>query len=140
MTQFAQNVVLLHGAEKDGNSGSIESDTAQEAELQAQTELPPGASPTEVDLDELMAKLKALAAKAQQLPMRRSNKQRAVMATAIALSITSGAVAGQHLVPGHTRAAAAPSKSFVDPAANVTGPIGNSSRRTAGGPAGSATP
>ena len=74
------------------------------------------APPDEVDLDELIARLKALAAAAQESPPSRMKNRRLVTAAAIALSITSGAVTGQYLIPGHSRASAVPpSKSFAGP-------------------------
>lgn len=125
MTPFAQNVVPLHSSENDDNDRSIESDSAWDAEPEAKQSTR-GGSPDEVDLDELIAKLKALAAKAQQsAPSHRSNTHLAMIAAAIALSLTSGAVTAQYLVPGHSRAAIAPSKSFANATPRAAVPIGN---------------
>lgn len=110
MTQSIQNVVLLHSSENEGNDHSIESDRAE-----PKTEATPRGSSDDVDLDKLVARLKALAAQARQSPpAHRSKKHLAMIAAAIALSLTSGAVTAQYLVPGHSRAARAPSKSFAD--------------------------
>jgi hypothetical protein len=140
MNAFARNVVPLHASEQGGDGERAAGESAPELEPETKTNGTAGASPDDVDLDALMAKLKALAAKAQQLPARRSNKQRAVMATAIALSISSGAATGQYLVPGHARAAVAPGKGFAATTASVDVTIGNGARRAAGGLAGGAIP
>ena len=63
----------------------------------------PVASPDEVDLDQLMVKLKAVAAMAQQAPASRTDHRHLVFVAAIVLSIISGAVTAQYLIPGHSR-------------------------------------
>ena len=63
----------------------------------------PAASPNEVDLDQLMIKLKAAAANAQRLPASRTDHRHLVLIAAIVLSIISGAVTAHYLVPGHSR-------------------------------------
>jgi hypothetical protein len=63
----------------------------------------PGGSPRQDDLDEIMVKLKAAAASAEQLPRAGFANRHLVIAAAIALSMISGAVTAQFLVPGHPR-------------------------------------
>jgi hypothetical protein len=63
----------------------------------------PGQSPREDDLDEIMVKLKAAAARAELLPRESFGNRYLVIAAAIALSMISGAVTAQYLVPGHPR-------------------------------------
>ena len=72
-------------------------------ESEAKTSSPPGASPVEDDLEKIMVKLKAAAARAEQLPVSGIGNKHLVIAAAIALSMISGAVTAQYLVPGHTR-------------------------------------
>ena len=72
------------------------------------------APPDEVDLDQLMVKLKALAAAAQEVPPPRTSNKNLVTAAAVALSIASGAVTAQYLFPGHPRAVEGPSKGLAN--------------------------
>lgn len=110
------DLVPLHSPERDDNDESIESESTRVVEPEAKTKSTSGASPDEVGLDEIMAKLKAAAARAEQLPPSRTSNKRLVTAAAIALSITSGSVTGQYLIFGHSRAPAAPSKASAAPA------------------------
>lgn len=73
--------------------------TAPEASINAT----PATSPDEVDLDQLMVRLKAVAAMAQQAPASRTDHRHFVFIAAIVLSIISGAVTAQYLIPGHSR-------------------------------------
>lgn len=56
---------------------------------------------SEDDLDKIMVRLKAAAARAQQLPPSRTSNRHLVIAAAVAL--ISGAVTAQLLIPGHPR-------------------------------------
>jgi hypothetical protein len=58
-------------------------------------------SSDEDDLEKIMVKLKAAAAKAQQLPPSRTNNKHVVIVAAIGL--ISGVVTAQYLIPGHSR-------------------------------------
>lgn len=128
MRRFRDAVPLPSSAKGD-HDAAIESNSALDVEREATTKFTPGASPDDIDLDELMATLKALAAKAQQLPpSRRNNKHLAVIVAAIVLSTTSGAVTAQYLIPGHSHAPAAPSKSFAAATPSVATPIGHDGR------------
>ena len=91
---------------------SAESDTARAEAPEANVPEGKAKSSEDVDLNELMAKLKALAAKAQQSPPPSSGRHLAI-AAAITLSISSGAATAQYVVPGHSRAPAAPGKSVA---------------------------
>jgi hypothetical protein len=70
---------------------------------EARADSTPAASPDAVDLDQLMVKLKAAAANAQQLPAARMDHRHLIFIAAIVLSIVSGAVTAQYLIPGHPR-------------------------------------
>lgn len=80
------------------------------AEPAAKTTFSPAPSADEAVLDALLANSKAAATKAEQPPpSRTSNKHLAVIAVAIALAITSGAVTAQYLIAGQPHAPTAPS-------------------------------
>ena len=119
MIEFAQNLVLL----------PMKGDGGRDIEGEAKAQSASGPAPSEIDLDELTTRLKALAAKARQSPpARATRKDLAVIAVAIVLSITSGAVTAQYLIPGHPHAPAAPSKSLAHATGSVAVAIGNGAR------------
>jgi TPR repeat protein len=98
---------------------------ARSAEAEAQTLFTAAASRDADDVDKLLAKLKAMAANAQQLaPPRHRAAHRAAIAVAIALTITGGAVTAQYIVPGHSRAPtqsnATPSPSAKDSSSGIS--------------------
>ena len=106
-----------------------EHDSVWDVEPAAKTKLTPGATANADDLDKLWSHLKEAAANAQQLPSsQKSPKRLAIIAVAIALSITAGAVTAQYLIPGRTRAPAAPSHSVADATPNVVAPSPNDPR------------
>jgi hypothetical protein len=65
-------------------------------EPEATTSSKLGPPPVEDELDRIMVKLKAAAARAQQLPAARRSSKHLVLAAAIALSMISGAVTAQY--------------------------------------------
>ena len=102
------------GDRADESRSTAEHDEAWDVQPVAKANLPPGAAANADDLDKLLANLKAAPANAPQTPpSEKSTKHPAVIAVAIALSITSGAVTAQYLIPGHARAPAVPSTSVA---------------------------
>ena len=77
------------------------------SEVEARTSSPSEPARREDDLDRIMVKLKAAAAKAQALPTARKINQQLLIMAAIVLAMISGAVAAQYLVPGHMHASLA---------------------------------
>ena len=99
---MAQIVVPLHGYRQDDipwpSEGAVAAEPAKPA--------PAAVSPE--DLERIMARLNAAAARAaRELPPAPLRYRQLVIAAAFALSALSGVVTAHYLIPGHARPGAA---------------------------------